>query len=151
MDDQRLFGMVRKGIEDFNLIDDNDKIAVGVSGGKDSLTLLYALANIQKFLPKHFELEAIMIDLGFAETDQNKVAEVAQFCQSLNVKLHIVKTEISTIVFDLRKEKNPCSLCANMRRGSLNKKAKELGCNKVALAHSADDFVETFLMSLIFE
>ncbi|MEG2117379.1 MAG: ATP-binding protein, partial [Clostridia bacterium] len=115
MDDQRLFGMVRKGIEDFNLIDDNDKIAVGVSGGKDSLTLLYALANIQKFLPKHFELEAIMIDLGFAETDQNKVDEVAQFCQSLNVKLHIVKTEISTIVFDLRKEKNPCSLCANMR------------------------------------
>lgn len=151
MDDKRLLSLVRKGIEDFNLIEENDKIAVGVSGGKDSLTLLFALSKIQKFLPEHFELEAIMIDLGFSETNQERLKEVISFCADLGLNLHIVETEISNIVFNIKKEKNPCSLCANMRRGALNRKAKELGCNKVALAHSADDFVETFMLSLIYE
>ena len=146
-----MLGTVRKAIEDFNLIEDGDKIGLGLSGGKDSMTLLYCLAKIRRFLPRKFELFAIMIDLGFKDTNQQELQSVIEFCKEIEVELHIVKTQIAEIVFDVRKEKNPCSLCANMRRGSVNQKAKELGCNKVALAHSSDDFVETFMLSFMYE
>ena len=151
MEDRRMLGMVRKAIEDFKLIEDGDKVALGLSGGKDSMTLLYCLAKIRRFLPQKFELYAIMIDLGFKDLDQDELKSVVDFCKEIEVELHIVKSDIAEIVFDVRKEKNPCSLCANMRRGGVNKKAKELGCNKVALAHSSDDFVETFLLSFMYE
>lgn len=151
MDERQLLGGVRKAVEDFQLIDDGDRIAVGVSGGKDSLTLLYALAKLSRFLPNKFELVAIMVDLGFEETDRAKIEEICAFSENLGVTLHVVPTDIGKIVFDVRKEKCPCSLCANLRRGALNRAAKNLGCNKVALAHSTDDLIETMLLSLVYE
>lgn len=151
MDEKQLLGGVRKAVEDFNLISDGDRIAVGVSGGKDSLTLLYALAKLSRFLPKKFELVAIMIDLGFEETDKERIEEIRAFAKNLGVTLHVIPTDIGKIVFDIREEKSPCSLCAKLRRGALNKAAKELNCNKVALAHSMDDFIETMLLSLVYE
>ncbi len=151
IDDKRMLGAIRKGIEDYNLIKDGDKIAVGVSGGKDSMTLLYCLAKMRNFIGRDYEIYPVMVNLGYEDLDKEKLQEVKEFCNRLNAPLHIVETQIGEIVFDIRKEKNPCSLCANMRRGAVNKKAKELSCNKVALAHSADDFIETFLMSLFHE
>lgn len=151
MNDSKLLGIVRKAIDDFLLIDEGDCIAVGLSGGKDSMTMLYALSKIKEFYPKKYCLKAVMIDLGFSETDKERVKEVKEFCESLNVPLTIVPTDIGYIVFDKRNEKNPCSLCAKLRRGALNKYAKELGCNKVALAHSMDDFIETMMLSLVYE
>ena len=151
MQDSKLLGVVRKCIEEFSLINEGDKICVGVSGGKDSMSLLYALSRIQKFLPRKFELCAVNVDLGFTDIDKNKQAEMVAFSESLGVPLYIVQTEIGKIVFEERREKSPCSLCANMRRGALNNKAKELGCNKVALAHSMDDFIETLMLSLVYE
>ncbi len=151
MDERQLLGGVRKAVEDFDLIKSGDKIAVGVSGGKDSLTLLYALAKLSRFLPEKFELIAIMIDLGFEETDREQIEKIRAFAKTLGVTLHVINTDIGKIVFDVREEKSPCSLCAKLRRGALNKAAKELGCNKVALAHSIDDFIETMLLSLTFE
>ena len=139
---------MRKAIEDFNMIQEGDKIAVGLSGGKDSLTLLTALANFQKFSPQKFELIAITIDQTNGETD---LSPLRNYCNELGVEFHIVKTQIFNIIFNERKEKNPCSLCAKMRRGSLNNTAKELGCNKVALAHHSDDLIETFFLSLFYE
>lgn len=151
MDYSKLLGIVRKGIEDFHLIKEGDSIAVGVSGGKDSLSLLYALAKIKKFYPKKFTIFAIMVDLGFENQESDKIEKLKEFCNSLDVPLHIVSTDIGKIVFDIREEKNPCALCAKLRRGALNKKAVELKCNKVALAHSMDDFIETFMLSLLYE
>ncbi len=145
---QRILGALRKACQIYNLIDENDKIAVGLSGGKDSLLLLYALKQYQSFCTKNFELVAISVDLTGGKNDYSKLTE---FCKNINVELHIVKSDIFEIVFDIRKEKNPCSLCANMRRGILNSKAKELGCNKVALGHHKDDLIETFIISLFFE
>lgn len=130
------------------MIQDGDKIAIGVSGGKDSLALLYALHGLKRFYPKKFELIAISVDLGFGIQNFDKINEL---CKSLDIELFIEKTDIGDIVFNQRKESNPCSLCAKMRKGSLNYRAKELGCNKVAYAHHKDDVIETMFLSLIYE
>ncbi len=145
---QKLYSYARRAIDDYNMIQDGDKIAVGISGGKDSLTLLYALHGLQKFYPNKFELCAITVDLGFNNMDLSAIQEL---CDSLGVPYHIVKTDIAQIIFDERKEENPCSLCAKMRKGSLNEKLKELGFNKVAYAHHRDDVVETMMLSLMYE
>ena len=145
---QKLLSYTRKAIDDFQMIQPNDVIAVGISGGKDSLTLLYALANLRNFYPNPFTLKAITVDLGMSDMDFTKVKEL---CEELDVEYTIVDTEIFDIVFEHRKETNPCSLCAKMRKGALNQKIKELGCNKIAYAHHKDDLVETMLMSMLFE
>lgn len=145
---QKLMSLVRCAIDEFNMIDDGDKIAIGISGGKDSLTLLYALSGIQKFYPKKFELHAVTVDLGFGNLDLSKIEDL---CKKLEVPYTVVKTDIGKIVFDERKESNPCSLCAKMRKGALNNAMKEIGANKIAYAHHKDDVVSTMMMSLIFE
>lgn len=143
---QKLLSKARKAIQDFDMIQENDKVAVGLSGGKDSLTLLHILKNYQKFSPNKFELIAITLNPGGVDN-----APLHELCRDLDVEFHEVQTDIKEIVFDIRKEKNPCSLCANLRRGALNSTARELGCNKVALGHHKDDAVETFLMSMFYE
>ena len=145
---QKLLSKFRKCIETYNLIEDGDKIAVGLSGGKDSLVLLTLLAKYRRFSPQKFDLIAISVDLFNGESDYKKVEE---YCKSLDVEYHVVKSQIYDIVFTERKEKNPCSLCAKLRRGILNTKAKELGCNKVALGHTKDDLLETFFLSMFYE
>ena len=130
------------------MIQEGDKIAIGISGGKDSLTLLYALAGLRRFYPKKFELEAITVSLGFDGFDTTKVEAL---CKELDVNYTVITTDIANIIFHARKESNPCSLCAKMRKGAFNEKAKELGCNKSAYAHHKDDVIETSLMSLLFE
>ena len=145
---QRLMSYTRKAIQEYDMIEDGDKICIGVSGGKDSLALLAALHGIQRFYPKKFELVAISVDLGFGIQNFDKIKD---YCDKLDIELFIVKTEIGTIVFNDRKESNPCSLCAKMRKGALNEKAKELGCNKIAYAHHKDDIIETLLLSMLFE
>lgn len=143
---QEVIGKIRKASDDFNMIEDGDKIAVGLSGGKDSITLLYALYYLQKFYRNKFELMAITIHPGSTTFDPSKLKDI---CAELNIPYIIYNSNISSVVFDIRKEKNPCSLCANMRRGMLNSLAAENGCNKVALGHHMDDAMETFLMSLL--
>ena len=150
MTTQQMLSGLRKAITTYKLIKDGDKIAVGLSGGKDSLTLLKLLAEYKKFSPEKFELIAITIDLSFANQKKD-FSELKDFCKSLGVEYYIEPTEIGTIVFDVRKEQSPCALCAKMRRGALNSKAKELGFNKVALGHHADDLIETMLLSLFYE
>ena len=144
---QRLMGLVRRCADDYRMIAPNDKIAVGVSGGKDSLALLTLLAALREYYPQPFALTAITIDMGLGMD----FSPIAALCDKLNVPFTQVKTEIGPIIFDYRKEKNPCSMCAKMRRGALNKALTEQGFSKVALGHHYDDAVETFLMSLIFE
>ena len=148
MDKRRLLSYTRRAVDDYSMIKSGDKIAVGISGGKDSLTLLVALNELKRFYPEKFELEAISVDLGFGNIDFSRIAE---FCDSLNVSYSVAKTDISQIVFEERAEKNPCSLCAKMRKGALNSLAKEHGCNKTAFGHHRDDIIETMLLSLIFE
>ncbi len=145
---KRVLSFVRRALDDYLMIEDGDKIAVGVSAGKDSLTLLCAMAEIRRFYPKKFDLLAITVDMGFEEMD---FSPIKSFCEELGVEYEIVPTQISKIIFDVRKEKNPCSLCAKMRRGALYNYAKERGCNKVALGHHFDDVVETFMLNLFFE
>ena len=144
---QKLMGLVRRCVDDYDMIQAGDKIAVGVSGGKDSLVLLVLLAGLRNYFNKPFELEAITIDMGLGMD----YSGVAKLCQDWNIPYHIVKTEIAPIIFDHRKEKNPCSMCAKMRRGALNQAILERGFNKLALGHHYDDAVETFIMSLIYE
>lgn len=145
---QKLLSHTRRAIDTYGMIDEGDKIAIGISGGKDSLTLLYALAHLRRFYPKKFDIIAITIDLGYPGFHTE---EIAKLCEELDVPYYVEKTEIYDIIFNYRKETNPCSLCAKMRKGALNDKIKELGCNKFAYAHHKDDIIETFLMSLIFE
>lgn len=145
---QQLYSYTRRAIDTWQMIDDGDRIAIGVSGGKDSLTMLYALKGLQRFYPKHFELEAITVDLGLGNFNMDPVKCL---CDELDIHYTIVPTEIGPIIFDHLLEKNPCSLCAKMRKGALNNKALELGCNKIAYGHHRDDLVETMLMSLIYE
>ena len=145
---KRLLSFVRRAVDDYNMIEDGDRIAVGVSGGKDSLVLLETLAAMRRFYPKKYEVVAITIDMGFEGSD---FSGLEKYIKSLDVEYKIVKTEIAKIIFDVRKEPNPCSLCAKMRRGSLHQAAQELSCNKVALGHHYDDAVETFMMNLFFE
>ena len=139
---------MRKAIEKYDLIQNGDKIAVGLSGGKDSLALLVGLSKLKSYLKINFELIAIIVDNGNPE---NKFENLESFCRKYNVPLHIYKSNIYQVVFEIRKEKNPCALCAKMRRGILCTYAKELGANKVALGHHADDLIETFFMSLFYE
>lgn len=145
---QRILSYMRKAIEEYNMIEENDKIAVCLSGGKDSITLLHAFKALQRFYPKKFELIAISINPGFEFFDTTLLQNL---CDNLEIPLFIEKTHAKEIVFDIRKEKNPCSLCANLRRGALNDTAKKLGCTKVALGHHKDDAIETFIMSLFYE
>lgn len=148
MNIQKLLSHMRKAINDYHMIESGDKIAVGISGGKDSLMLLALLAAYKRFSEHDFELCGITVDMGFAE---NAYKPVEDFCNQLGVPYYVEKTDIAEIVFDVRKEKNPCSLCAKMRRGALNSKINELGFNKLALGHHKNDVVETFLLSLLYE
>ena len=145
---QQLISRVRQAIDKYKMIEENDCICVGISGGKDSLTLLYALAKLRDFYPIKFDVKAITIDLGFNNMDFDRISSL---CADLNVEYRIEKTEIAKIVFEERKEKNPCSLCAKMRKGSLNTAIKEMGCNKVAYAHHMDDVIETMMLSFLYE
>ena len=145
---QQLLSYTRKAVDEYQMIDEGDHIAVGISGGKDSLTLLYALHGLRRFYPAHFELSAVTVDLGYEKCDFTPVKEL---CQELDVPYRIVKTDIAHILFEERRESNPCSLCAKMRKGALNQAVKEMGGNKVAYAHHRDDIIETMLLSLIFE
>lgn len=147
---QQLMSPVRRAVSDFKMIESGDKIAVGLSGGKDSIAMLSALAGLRRFYPEPFEIVAVRIDTGIGY-DKAEEESLKAYVESLNAQYHVEKTEIYQVVFLERKEKNPCSLCANMRRGALNQTAKKLGCNKVALGHHADDLIETFFLSMIYE
>lgn len=140
-------GYIRRCVDDYSMIQDGDVIAVGVSGGKDSLCLLCGLANLRRFYPKRFELKALTVDMGNC-VDYSAIGEL---CRSLDVEYAIKKTEISQIIFDYRHESNPCALCAKMRRGALHDMMKERGINKIALGHHFDDVIETFMLSLFYE
>ena len=145
---QRLLSYARKAVDEYNMIQEGDHIAVGISGGKDSLTLLYALHGLKRFYPQKFQLSAITVDLGFDDFDLTPIQEL---CHEMKVPYKIVRSDIYDILFNVRKESNPCSLCAKMRKGALNQAIKEMGCNKIAYAHHKDDIIETMLLSLIFE
>lgn len=145
---RRLLSLTRKAVQEYDMIKEGDRVCVGLSGGKDSMALLKVMANLQRFYPKSFSLSAVHVSLGFENTD---VSPMERFCEELNVPLEIVRTDIAEIVFNIRKEQNPCSLCANLRRGALHDKAKETGANVVALAHHRDDVIETAMLSLFYE
>ena len=144
---QKILSLVRKAVQEYDMIADGDKIAVGVSGGKDSMLTLAALSELRRFYPQKYDLVAVMIDLRFNDIDTD-CSGIRTFCDSLDVPFYVRRTDIGHVVFDVRKEENPCALCAKMRRGNLHEFAKELGCNKVALGHHTDDAAETFLMNL---
>jgi len=150
MDLQRLTSLLRQCIQRYDMIQPGDSIAVGLSGGKDSLCLLMGLAALRRFYPAAFELHAIHVDVGAGMSAEN-IRRMADFCEGLDVPFHHVKTDIYQIVFVERKEKNPCSLCAKMRKGALNETALRLGCRKIAYAHHKDDFIETSVMNLFLE
>lgn len=145
---QNILSTLRKAVEDFHMINDGDKICVGLSGGKDSLVLLTALNTYKIFSPQKFELCAVTVDMGLGNVDFSRLTD---YCASLGVPYHIEHTDIGPVIFDIRKEKNPCSLCSKMRRGALNSCIQKLGYNKLALGHHADDLVETMLLSLFYE
>ncbi len=145
---KRILSTMRRAVQDYNMIEAGDRIAVGVSGGKDSLTLLAALAAYRRFSENPFEVMGITINMGFEGVDYTPVAD---FCREIGVEYIEKKTDIAEILFDVRKEKNPCSLCSRMRRGAVNDLAKEHGCNKVALGHNNEDAIETFFLSLFYE
>lgn len=144
---QRILSHMRKAIEEYHMIEENDKIAICLSGGKDSITMLYAFKALQRFYPKKFDIIAISIDPGFEFFDTDLLQKN---CDNVGVPLFIGKSNAKEIVFDIRKEKNPCSLCANLRRGIINSIAIEQGCNKIALGHNEDDVLETFLLNLFY-
>ena len=145
---QRLLSYTRKAVDDYQMIQEGDRIAVGVSGGKDSITLALALKGLQRFYPKHFEVLAFTVSLGFPNFD---VSALEKLMADYDIPYYLIQTDIGHIVFEDRKETNPCSLCAKMRKGALNDFAKEHGCNKIALGHHKEDVVETFFMSLFYE
>ena len=157
---KHILSYTRRAVDDYEMIRAGDRIAIGVSAGKDSLTLLHAMAGLRRFYPRPFELMAITVDMGFSGIEANRgkpapekdpYAGIRAFCERLEVPYHVVPSEIARIIFDVRKEPNPCSLCAKLRRGALNNAAKELGCTTVALGHHFDDAVETFMLNLFFE
>lgn len=150
MNTKKMLSLLRKGITEYKLIKDGDKIAVGISGGKDSLALLKLLAEYQRFSPEKFSLVGISVDLNF-NGNKTDFSLSEKICSDYGVEYHIVDTEIGQIVFDVRKETNPCSLCSKMRKGALYDEAKKLNCNKVAIGHHADDLIETFILSLFYE
>lgn len=142
---QKIMGLARRAIDEYNMIEENDKIAIGLSGGKDSISLLYALNGLKRYYPKKFDIMAITIHPG---SDTFDTTELEKMCKGLNIEYVVFKSDISQVVFNIRNEKNPCSLCANLRRGMLSSVAIENGCNKIALGHHNDDVIETALMSL---
>ncbi len=146
---RKMLSYLRRAIDDYHMIAENDVIAVGISGGKDSIVLFQAMIQLKRFYPIPFELIGITVDLGF-ETPL-KTDEIQKLAEENNISYHVIKTQIKEIVFDIRKEENPCSLCAKLRKGALMDYAKQLGCNKVALGHHYDDVVETFFMKLFYE
>lgn len=145
---QKLLSYTRRAVDHYHMIEEGDRIAVGVSGGKDSLALLVALANLRRFYPKHYDVVAITLEMGYEEMD---FSAVQVLCDSLGVEYIRVPTQIKQIVFDIRREENPCSLCAKLRRGALHDAALAAGCKKVALGHHFDDVVETYMLSLMYE
>ena len=145
---QKLYSYTRKAMDDFQMIKENDSIAVGISGGKDSLTLLYALAGLRRFYPVHYSLTAITVNLGYPDFD---LTAIKALCQQLDVPYHIIPTQIGAIIKEQNKKNSPCSRCAKLRKVALNHAVIELGCNKVAYAHHKDDIIETMLLSLMFE
>ena len=145
---QQTMSRLRKAIDDYNMIDKGEKVAVAISGGKDSALMLSALKNLSRFHPSNFEVCAVFVDLGFGNID---IAGIEKMCTDLDVPLHIKHTEIVKIIFEYRKESNPCALCAKMRRGVIHDGAVEMGARKIALGHHMDDAVETFLLNLTFE
>ena len=144
---QKILSNFRKAIEEYKMIDEGDKIGICLSGGKDSITMLYAFKALQRFYPKHFDIVAISIDPGFEFFDTQFLQKI---CDDLNIPLFIDDSHAKEIVFDIRKEKNPCSLCANLRRGIINSIAIKEDCNKIALGHNQDDVLETFLLNLLY-
>ena len=144
---QRMLSYIRRAVDDYNMIEDGDKIAVGLSGGKDSITLLMGLKALQRFYDQKFEVIAISVNPGFEFFNSDFLKST---CEKIGVEYIEEKTRIKEIVFDIRKEKNPCSLCANLRRGVLNSTAIREGCNKIALGHNEDDVLETFFMNLLY-
>jgi len=148
---QQLLSPARRAIDEYKMIREGDKVAVGLSGGKDSVTLLYILAGLRRFYPEKFDLCAIHVDMGLKGTDPAEQQAMADLCRELDVEYRVEKTDIAEIIFDVRKETNPCSLCAKMRRGALNNIAIEMGCNKLSLGHHADDLIETLFLSMFFE
>lgn len=145
---KRVLGSIRRADERYHLIEDGDKICVGVSGGKDSLLLMEAMKLYQHFSRTKFEVCAVTLDIGLVEQDWSKVED---FAKKIGIEYTILKTDIGDVVFNIRNEKNPCALCAKLRRGALNNAARDLGCNKVALGHNREDVIETFLMSMLYE
>ncbi len=145
---QRLLSYVRRAVDDYSMIEEGDRIAVGVSGGKDSLVMLEGLSELRRFYPKKFNLVAVTIDMGFEGAD---FSDIREFCRRRGIEYKVVKTDIYKIIFEVRKEPNPCSLCARMRRGAIHDAAKEAGCNKIALGHHYDDVIETFMLNLFYE
>ena len=145
---QRLLSLVRQAVDTYDMIQDGDHIAIGISGGKDSLTLLYALHGLQKFYPRKFSLSVITVDMGI---DTMNLEPIRKLCEDFGIPYSVVSPQIGKILFDIRKESNPCSLCAKMRKGALNDEALRLGCNKIAYAHHQDDLIETAMMSLLYE
>ncbi len=145
---RRLLSHARRAVDDYGMIAEGDRIAVGVSGGKDSLALLAVLCNLRLFYPKHFDIVALTVDMGFAGSDFTPIAD---YCDALGVEFHLIRTSLAEIIFEQRRESNPCALCAKMRRGILHDNAKLYGCNKIALGHHFDDVVETFMMNLFNE
>lgn len=148
MKHQQLYSKTRQAIDDYHMINADDRIAVGLSGGKDSLALLYALHGLQSFYPIPFSIVAVTVDLGFENQDYS---ELINLCRHLGVPYHIIPTRIAEIVFEARQEEHPCSLCSKLRKGALNQKILELQCNKLSYAHHRDDVVDTMMLSLIYE
>lgn len=144
----KLYARTKKAVEEYKMISPGDKIAVGLSGGKDSLTLLYALHGLSKFRDADFQLHGVMVDLGFPGFDP---APIADLCKKLDIPFTHIKSELGKVIFEERQEKNPCSMCSKMRKGLLNKTIAEMGCNKVAYGHHRDDFIDTFFLSLLYE
>lgn len=142
-----LLAKIKRASREYGLIEEGDRIAVGLSGGKDSTVMLYALAILQRTLPVHFSIQAISLEVGW----KNDFAPIAAYCETLRIPYHLEETDIGRIVYEERQEKNPCSLCAKMRRGALHRLAKDFDCNKIALGHHLNDALETFMMSLTFE
>ena len=145
---QRILSFTRRALDDYHMIVPNSKVAVGISGGKDSMTLLAALSELRRFYPVPYTLCAITVDMGFKGAD---FSPIAAYCERIGVEYRVVKTDIAEIIFDVRKEPNPCSLCSKMRRGVLHATAKEMGADRVALGHHFDDAVDTFMLNLFFE
>lgn len=144
---KHIVSRVRKAVEDYDMIKDGDRIGVGISGGKDSLILLGALANLSRYYPKKFTVVGLTLDMGY----KSDYSEIRKYCNKLGVEYIVKETNIAEVVFDIRKEENPCSLCAKLRRGALNDLAIEQGCGRIALGHHNDDVLETFLLSLLYE